>query len=93
MRLAPAPPRMPEGDLAQSGAQPRFVAIGSARPTLLHRTVLADPPAGTPVRDPELLNKHNHPPPPTVGAHKFPRLISLSMSISRACSATNFLSL
>ena len=92
VRLAPAPPRMPDGDLPQSGAQPLFAVIGLLRPILLHRTVLADHPAGTPLRDPEPFDEHNHRSPPTVGAHQFPRLISLSMSMSRACSATSFLS-
>jgi hypothetical protein len=91
VRLAPTPPRMPDSDLSQSGAQPLFVAIESLRPILLHRTVLADHPAGTPLRDPELLDEHNNHSPPTVGAHQFPRLISVSMSMSRACSATSFL--
>ena len=83
---------MPDGDLPQSGAQPLFAVIGLLRPILLHRTVLADHPAGTPLRDPEPFDEHNHRSPPTVGAHQFPRLISLSMSMSRACSATSFLS-
>lgn len=48
VRLAPPPPRVTDGDFAQSGAQLLFVLMRSLRLIFLHRAMLADHPGGTP---------------------------------------------
>src|SRR5690606_32566390 len=89
VRFAPAPPRMFAGDLPQPVGQHPISRPGAHRPTL-HRPGLPGNPAGPPFRHPEPLPQHRHGPAAAVRAQKFPREISLSMSISRACSATIF---
>lgn len=79
-------------DLTQPRPQTDLHVAGWTWPAALGGTVLTDHRPHATLGDPEPLLQHLHSAAPAVGAHQFPRLRSLSMSMSKAWSATNFFS-
>ena len=82
------PPPAPAGSLHRKGTQGQLFVGRDRWRQALGGAGLIDHRTGSTFRYPELLSEGDYGPPAAVRGQKFPRFSSLSMSMSRAWSAT-----